>query len=68
MTDGGLETSTTPIIISGCLGPRGGGYTPAGQMTDWEAAGYHVLQVEVFKEADADLVTAMLKNLMRVTL
>lgn len=53
------ETPATPIVISGCIGPRGDGYSPASLMTADEAQRYHTMQVEVFREADADLVTAI---------
>lgn len=53
------ETPATPIVISGCIGPRGDGYSPAFLMTADEAQRYHTMQVEVFREADADLVTAI---------
>ncbi|MEL7316892.1 MAG: homocysteine S-methyltransferase family protein, partial [Cyanobacteria bacterium J06559_3] len=37
----------------------GDGYNPTELMTARAAEGYHALQVEVFKEADADVVTAI---------
>jgi S-methylmethionine-dependent homocysteine/selenocysteine methylase len=56
------ETETTPMVISGCVGPRGDGYVPADAMTVEEATAYHRPQIEVFRDADADLVTAMSKK------
>ncbi|NER83515.1 MAG: homocysteine S-methyltransferase family protein [Leptolyngbya sp. SIO1D8] len=53
------ETATTPIVISGCIGPRGDGYNPAALMTAADAEAYHTMQVAVFEEAGADLVTAI---------
>ena len=53
------ETNTTPIVISGCIGPRGDGYNPTELMTAKESEDYHALQIEIFEEADADLVTAI---------
>ena len=48
-----------PIVISGCIGPRGDGYQP-GELMSWqEARNYHALQARVFAEAGADLVTAI---------
>ena len=35
------ETDQTPVVISGCLGPRGDGYVPARAMSDKEAETYH---------------------------
>jgi S-methylmethionine-dependent homocysteine/selenocysteine methylase len=48
-----------PIVISGCIGPRGDGYAPSELMTASEARSYHALQARAFVEAGADLVTAI---------
>jgi S-methylmethionine-dependent homocysteine/selenocysteine methylase len=56
------ETDQTSMVISGCVGPRGDGYIPANAMTANEAADYHRPQIEVFHNADADLVTAITMN------
>jgi S-methylmethionine-dependent homocysteine/selenocysteine methylase len=53
------ETATTPVIISGCVGPRGDGYQVGDQMTAEEAAGYHALQAGAFATSEADLLTAI---------
>ena len=53
------ETPDTPIVISGCIGPRGDGYQPGSLMTADEARAYHGLQTETFAGTDADLVTAI---------
>ncbi|MGH9133464.1 MAG: homocysteine S-methyltransferase family protein [Ilumatobacteraceae bacterium] len=53
------ETPESPIVISGCIGPRGDGYQPAALMTAEEAAAYHSRQATVFAEAGADLITAI---------
>jgi S-methylmethionine-dependent homocysteine/selenocysteine methylase len=55
-------TPTTPIVISGCIGPRGDGYNPIEQMDTNEAESYHRFQAEIFKAAGADLVTAITMN------
>lgn len=47
------------MVISGCVGPRGDGYNPAHLMTVKEAQQYHAAQVQTFRDADADLVTAI---------
>lgn len=52
----------SPIVISGCIGPRGDGYVPSAVMTDRAAEDYHRLQVETFANTAADLVTAMTMN------
>jgi S-methylmethionine-dependent homocysteine/selenocysteine methylase len=48
-----------PIVISGCLGPRGDGYSPSLLMSPQQAAAYHRPQIETFRETAADLVTAL---------
>lgn len=60
------ESAHTPIVISGCVGPRGDGYDPGidgydpGIMvTTEEATVYHAHQIGVFAEAGADMVTGM---------
>jgi S-methylmethionine-dependent homocysteine/selenocysteine methylase len=53
------ETEQTPVVISGCIGPRGDGYV-AGEMMSAEAAEqYHSPQVEAFSQTAADLVAAL---------
>lgn len=56
------ETPTTPIIISGCVGPRGDGYIVDFAMSDQEAQDYHCKQIETFATTTADLVTAITMN------
>ena len=53
------ETPATPIVVSGCIGPRGDGYNPESFMSAAEAEDYHGLQATTFRDADADLVTAI---------
>lgn len=57
-----FETEKTPMIISGCIGPRGDGYVPADTMSVQEAQEYHRAQIEVFSGTCADLVTAITMN------
>lgn len=56
------ETASTKMVISGCLGPRGDGYIPSQTMNTNEAYHYHLQQVEIFRDADADLVSAITMN------
>jgi homocysteine S-methyltransferase len=56
------ETSATPIVINGVLGPRGDGYRPDTSMSIEEAERYHKPQVEAFREAGADMVSAVTMN------
>lgn len=53
------ETPATPIVISGCVGPRGDGYRVDRAMTVEEAQDYHALQARTFADAEADLITAI---------
>lgn len=53
------ETPDTPIVISGCVGPRGDGYQPGSLMSAEEARAYHSVQAEVFADTEADLITAI---------
>ncbi len=54
-----FETPRSPMVISGCVGPRGDGYDPGQVMSETEAEAYHSRQIGVFRETDADLVTAI---------
>jgi len=54
-----LESEDTPIIISGCIGPRGDGYNPDSFMTAEESQHYHQTQIRSFSSSHADFVTAM---------
>jgi S-methylmethionine-dependent homocysteine/selenocysteine methylase len=48
-----------PIVISGCVGPRGDGYNPASLMSAAEAEAYHAQQIAAFEDAQVDMVTAI---------
>jgi len=54
-----LETERTPMVISGCIGPRGDGYDPGTAMTANEARDYHAEQIGAFASTETDLVTAI---------
>jgi S-methylmethionine-dependent homocysteine/selenocysteine methylase len=53
------ESAEAPIVISGCVGPRGDGYDPGKIMSPEEAQRYHAQQIGVFGKTEADLVTAI---------
>lgn len=57
-----FETEHSPIVISGCLGPRGDGYTPEACMNVAEAARYHSTQINTFVDADVDMIAALTLN------
>jgi S-methylmethionine-dependent homocysteine/selenocysteine methylase len=54
-----LETERAPMVISGCVGPRGDGYNPGVIMSPEEAEAYHAAQIGTFAATEADLVTAI---------
>lgn len=47
------------IMISGQIGPRGDGYQIQEAMTIKEAQKYHSLQIDAFKKAEVDMVSAI---------
>lgn len=56
------ETENSKMVISGCVGPRGDGYTVEDAMTAETAEKYHSEQIKVFSETEADLVSAITMN------
>jgi S-methylmethionine-dependent homocysteine/selenocysteine methylase len=56
------QSVETPVVISGCIGPRGDGYVPGQQMSADEAAAYHIEQIDIFAGTAADMVTAITMN------
>jgi S-methylmethionine-dependent homocysteine/selenocysteine methylase len=57
-----FETERSPMVISGCLGPRGDGYDLGKKMRADEAADYHAFQTDVFADTETDMVTAVTMN------
>ncbi|WP_328189448.1 homocysteine S-methyltransferase family protein [Marinobacter sp. OP 3.4] len=56
------ETADTPMVISGCIGPKGDGYDPSEAPSIDEARAYHQAQVDTFSDSAADLVAALTMN------
>jgi S-methylmethionine-dependent homocysteine/selenocysteine methylase len=54
-----FQDARTPIVVSGCVGPRGDGYDPGTVMSPDEAQEYHAGQIGVFADTEADMVTAI---------
>ncbi|MGC1307770.1 MAG: homocysteine S-methyltransferase family protein [Phormidesmis sp.] len=54
-----FETAQSPMVVSGCVGPRGDGYNPTSLMDADTAEQYHTPQIAAFKAAGADMVSAM---------
>ena len=50
------------MVISGCVGPRGDGYSPSRVMSTDEAQGYHREQISIFSDTAADMVAAITMN------
>ncbi len=55
-------TPRSPMVISGCIGPRGDGYRPSARMSAAEAERYHLEQIRCFRREDCDLVSAFTMN------
>lgn len=53
------ETVTSPMVLGGCIGPRGDGYDPGNIMTPEEAEAYHAKQIGTFKDTKADMINAL---------
>jgi S-methylmethionine-dependent homocysteine/selenocysteine methylase len=53
------QADVGPIVVSGCVGPRGDGYVVGDLMTPSEARSYHAAQAEAFAAAGADLMAAI---------
>ena len=54
-----FESDRSPVVISGCVGPRGDAYKVENAMTAAQAQAYHAKQVDVFASSEADMVTAI---------
>ena len=57
-----FETPSSPMVLSGALGPRGDGYQPDIMMSAPEAQDYHAEQIGVFRATEADMVCAFTLN------
>lgn len=53
------QGADAPIVLSGCVGPRGDGYSPERRLGSDEARAYHAGQIETFAASGADMVTAI---------
>ena len=56
------QTSESPFVLSGNIGPRGDGYSPSAIMSAEAARDYHAAQIRVFAESGVDVVTAITLN------
>jgi homocysteine S-methyltransferase len=53
------RSTETPILVSGCVGPRGDGYVASATMDPETAQAYHDEQIGVMARAGADFITAI---------
>jgi homocysteine S-methyltransferase len=51
--------NAAPVVLNGVVGPRGDGYVVGQTMSAEEAKRYHMLQIQTFADAGADMVTAV---------
>jgi len=57
-----FETEASPMVISGCIGPRGDGYVADQAMSAEASRQYHFKQINTFSNTQADMVTAITMN------
>jgi homocysteine S-methyltransferase len=50
---------SAPIVLNGVIGPRGDGYVVADAMDASAAQDYHGLQIEAFRDSEADMASAI---------
>jgi len=53
------RSDTLPIVVSGCIGPRGDGYDTGKVMSVQQAADYHLHQAAILASAGADMLSAL---------
>ncbi len=53
------QSTATPMVISGCVGPHDDGYDPAELLSTAAAEDYHSTQIQTFASTAADMVTAI---------
>lgn len=56
------ETASTPMVISGAIGPRGDGYVAERRMSANESREYHAAQIRTFAACATDFVAAYTMN------
>ncbi len=58
----GEDEGKAPVVLSGCVGPRGDGYVPDRAMSAGEAEEFHRAQIDTFAGTEADMVCAITMN------
>jgi S-methylmethionine-dependent homocysteine/selenocysteine methylase len=56
------ERENFPIVLNGCIGPRGDGYNPTLLMSPQQAQLYHSKQIQILSQTNADMITAFTLN------
>lgn len=59
---GEYDTVGTPVVVSGCIGPRGDGYVPDQSISADEAESYHQGQIDTLAGTTADMICALTLN------
>ena len=54
-----FEAERSPMVISGCVGPRGDGYKADTLMSATEAEAYHAAAIHTYAESGADMISAI---------
>src|SRR5690606_9157815 len=57
-----FEGVVSPMVLSGNIGPRGDGYRPDAMMSAEEAEDYHSEQIGIFRDTQADMISAFTMN------
>lgn len=57
-----VQTKRSPMLISGCVGPRGDGYSPGDLMTVDEARSYHAEQIGVLAHFDCTATACLART------
>jgi len=57
-----LRSHPKPVVISGCIGPRGDGYQPTATMSEQQAEAYHTPQIQTFRDTPADMIAGITMN------
>ncbi len=53
------QSDANPIVVSGCIGPRGDGYDPGRIMSVDEGRAYHAHQARIFHSEGVDMIAAI---------
>lgn len=57
-----FETAASPMVISGCVGPRGDGYIAGAVYSADEQEAYHGVQIATYAATAADMITGVTIN------